>query len=78
MVRFPQCTECSYLDYSDKDNFKCPAFPDGIPKDVLWGKISHRVYGGIRQRPRGGVGCDGLKYRTNHDAPAPWFFYARK
>ncbi len=44
MVIFPQCTECSYLDLSEKDNFKCPAFPDGIPDDVFWGKISHKKH----------------------------------
>ncbi len=44
MVIFTQCADCKHL-MSVKMNGKsvCPAFPKGIPDDVLWGRIDHTI-----------------------------------
>jgi len=34
---FPQCNDCKH---NNRDG-TCKAFPDGIPKDILTGKILH-------------------------------------
>lgn len=33
MFRVPKCTRCKHLA---KDKFACPAFPDSIPRDILY------------------------------------------
>lgn len=44
MVRFPQCPECVHFQYTDDKRYVCAAYPEGIPEDVLWGKISHKEH----------------------------------
>lgn len=44
MVVFPQCTDCKHLLNEKKnDHFCCKAFPDGIPEDVFWNRVSHNT-----------------------------------
>jgi hypothetical protein len=35
-------SECKHF-YQDKDGFTCRAFPKGIPKEIIDGKIEHDV-----------------------------------
>ena len=51
--KFPLCVKCKHLN---KDKSKsCTAFPEGIPKDILTGKVSHinnvEGDGGIKYEP---------------------------
>ena len=42
MIEFTQCTSCKHYKYiKEIDKDVCPAFPDGIPEDVMWGEIKH-------------------------------------
>ena len=39
-VTRPQCADCAYRD--NEDLFRCLAFPQGIPADILQNKIDHK------------------------------------
>jgi len=40
MITFDSdCISCKYFN---DDGFYCPAYPDGIPNELLAGKITHR------------------------------------
>ena len=42
MVRFSQCVDCKhYLGKKENSKHYCKAFPEGIPSDVFWSKITH-------------------------------------
>ena len=38
MIPIIDCLKCKYL----KEKMKCLAFPDGIPNDIISGKVSHK------------------------------------
>ena len=41
MVQFSQCLDCKNFIDKSNDLFICKAFPQGIPSDIFWNKISH-------------------------------------
>lgn len=41
MVQFPQCMDCKNFIEKKDDVFRCKAYPEGIPMDIFWNKISH-------------------------------------
>jgi len=41
MIAVPQCIDCRHLDRSKAPERTCPAFPNGIPKDIWKGEIDH-------------------------------------
>lgn len=36
-----QCQKCKHFDYEVKDKNACPAYPDGIPEEILLNEIEH-------------------------------------
>ena len=44
MQKAPICMSCAHLDdnsLNEKDNWKCKAFPDGVPESITSMKITH-------------------------------------
>jgi hypothetical protein len=43
LYNLPDCVDCQRLiiDLDDAEKMKCKAFLDGIPNDILIGKIDH-------------------------------------
>jgi len=42
MIENPDCIKCKYYNLNDLVNMTCKAFPFGIPKDIIFGKVKHR------------------------------------
>ena len=40
-VIFSKCVDCKHFTGTREHPHVCKAFPDGIPDDVYWGKVSH-------------------------------------
>ena len=40
-VIFSQCLDCKHFDFNNESKNICSAFPNGIPDDVFWNKITH-------------------------------------
>lgn len=41
---FPQCFRCEHFDENtaeDEKRYTCPAFPDGIPDEILFNDFEH-------------------------------------
>jgi hypothetical protein len=38
----PECFLCKHHDSANCSKRRCAAFPDGIPTDILTGKVSHK------------------------------------
>lgn len=41
-VQFSQCLDCNNFISRSGSLFLCKAFPEGIPADLLWNRISHQ------------------------------------
>ena len=41
-VDFSQCLDCNNFISRSGSDFLCKAFPEGIPADLLWNRISHQ------------------------------------
>lgn len=61
-VQFSKCYVCKYfISGGELEQFKCQAYPDGIPADIVLGKTNH-------DRPL--EGDHGFQYRNIFDADA--------
>lgn len=40
-VIFSQCLDCINFNFENKNKNTCKAFPEGIPDDIFWNKITH-------------------------------------
>lgn len=40
-VIFSQCLDCKHFDFNNESKNICSAFPNGIPDDIFWNKITH-------------------------------------
>lgn len=44
MTQFPQCMDCiNYLGKKENGNHFCKAFPESIPAEIFWNRISHKT-----------------------------------
>ncbi len=41
-VQFSQCLDCNNFISRSGSLFLCKAFPEGIPADLLWNRVSHQ------------------------------------
>lgn len=39
----PICVKCDRYHKNDKSDFKCDAYPDGIPFEIIKGEIDHHA-----------------------------------
>ncbi|MDD3417739.1 MAG: hypothetical protein PHY47_27745 [Lachnospiraceae bacterium] len=49
-MKIPKCMTCNNFYDSDDENedFKCKAYPDGIPDDVLWEDDDEECNNGVK------------------------------
>lgn len=42
MVIFSQCLDCkNYCGKENNEKYICKSYPNGIPEEIFWNKISH-------------------------------------
>ncbi len=42
MFSIPQCYSCAHYDRDSVKSPQCPAFPNGIPREIIRGEFDHR------------------------------------